>query len=468
MDTTPPPSKRLRDHVRPAAACAFSAVAVLYAVLCVKLTVVDMTDGVCDFGGCPRGLDSLLWWTLLAGLAAGGLWWSVAKGRAYRSGIGWTLAVAVALVALWPGWLGFSWLRGPHMDLFSYQAPGSSAVGKPLGSWAGPPATGFVVRAGADGVTGYDGEGRRGWSLRVPAGGAVCAMSADSPSGTGLLTFATVLDGCGGRLVAVDVTSGKQLWTMNIPHLVGRPAAGGSQAVTATADAVLAYDLATGAERWRSPLPAGAVAMEVAAGPDRVLLLARTDRGVELFALGARTGAVAWRYPMPVGYESPRIVSASPAAAVGDGRLLVFDEAGRVRAESQSKEPYVPTTGGTEWLVAGDVLYASVPEREKRELLAAFSLKDGRHLWTRAFENDWRVRALAADGRSDRIAVVTEGAYHHLWHLDPRTGKPDGESTVLRGLRLGESFALHGRTFVNLDADGSLPPIFDVAPAIGW
>ncbi|MFE2550845.1 PQQ-binding-like beta-propeller repeat protein [Streptomyces sp. NPDC059355] len=466
MDTPLPLPKRLRNHVRLAAACTFSAVAVLYAVLCAKLTAVDMTDGVCDYGGCPRGLDSLLWWTLLAGLAAGGLWWSVVKGRAYRSGIGWTMAVAVALFALWPGWLGFSWLRGPHMDLFSFQVPDGPGAAKPLGSWAGNPDAGFVIRARADGVTGYNGEGRHGWSLPAPAGGAVCAMSTDTPSDIGLLTLTTAGSGCGNRLVAVDVTSGKQLWTKDVPKLVGKPSAGGSLAVTATADAVLAHDLVTGGELWRFPLPAGAAAMEVAADADRVLLMARTDAGVELFALGARTGAVAWRFPMPVGYESPRIVSASPAAAVGDGRLMVFDEAGRVRAQSQ--EPYVPTTGETEWLVVGDVLYASVPEREKRELLAAFSLKDGRHLWTRAFENDWRVRALAADGRYGRIAVVTEGAYHHLWHLDPRTGKPDGESTVLRGLRLGESFALHGRTFVNLDDDGHLPPIFDVVSTTGW
>ncbi|KMO98457.1 outer membrane protein assembly factor BamB family protein [Streptomyces roseus] len=467
MDTPPPLVERLRDHVRLAAACAFGAVAALYAVLSVKLTVVDMTDGVCDFGGCPRGLGPLVGWTLLAGSAAGGLWWSVVKGRAYGSGVGRSAAVAVALVALWPAWLGFSWLRGPHMDLFSYQAPLGRAAGKPLGSWAGDPAAGSVVRVRADGVTGYDGEGRHGWSLPAPAGGEVCVMSAQAPSGTGLLTMATAGSGCGNRLVAVDVASGKQRWTRELPKLVGKPSAGGSLAVAATADSVLAHDLATGAELWRSPLPPGATAVEVTVGPERVLLLARTDRGVELFALGARTGALAWRFPMPVGYEYPRIVSASPAAAVGDGRLLVFDEQGRVRAES--REPYVPTTGGTEWLVADDVLFASVPEREEAEVLAAFSLKDGRHLWTRAFEHDWRVRALAADGRAGgRIAVVTEGAYTHLWHLDPRTGNPDGESTVLRGLRLGESFALHGRTFVNLDDDGRLPPLFDVAPTTGW
>ncbi|WP_369778485.1 PQQ-binding-like beta-propeller repeat protein [Streptomyces sp. R33] len=466
MNTPPPLVKRLRDHVRLAAACAFSAVTLLYAVLCLKLTAEDMSEVVCSDGGCPRGLGPLVLWTLVAGLAAGGLWWSAVKGRGYRSAVGWVVAVTVGLVALWPGWLGFSWLRGPHMDLFSYQVPDGPGADKPLGSWAGDPATGFVIRGRADRVIGYDGEGRRGWSIPAPPGGAVCAMSGDTSSGTGLLTVSTAESTCGNRLTAVDVTSGDQRWSKDIPGLVGKPSAGGSLAVTATADAVLAHDLVTGAERWRSPLPAGAVALEVAAGPDRVLLMARTDKGVELFALGARTGGVAWQFPMPVGYESPRIVSASPAAAVGDGRLLVFDDAGRPRGESEA--PYVPTTGETEWLVAGEVLYASVPEREKREVLAAFSLKDGSHLWTRAFEDEWRIRTLAADDRSGRIAVVTEGTYTHLWHLDPGTGKPRGESTVLRGLRLGESFALYGRTFVNLDDDGRLPPIFDVAPAIGW
>ncbi|KOU23830.1 hypothetical protein ADK52_16805 [Streptomyces sp. WM6372] len=466
MNKKPPLVKRLRDHVRLAAACAFSAVAVLWAVLCVKLTAADMAPAlVCGDGGCPRGLGLLVLWAVAAGLAAGGLWWSAVKGRGYRSAVGWTVAVALALGALWPAWLGFSWLRGPHMDLFSYQVPDGPGAGKPLGSWEGDPATGFVIRARADGVTGYNGEGRHGWALPAPAGGAVCAMSPDTPSGTGLLTLATAQGACGNRLVAVDITSGKQRWTKDVPKLVGRPSAGGSLAVTATADGVVAYDLVTGAELWHSPLPAGAAAMEVAAGPDRALLLARTDEGVELFALDARTGAVTWRFTVPTGYESPRIVSASPAAAVGDGRLLVFDDEGCPRAQSQA--PYVPTTGEADWLVAGDVLYASVPEREEREVLAAFSLKDGRHLWTRAFEHDWRIRALA-DARSGRIAVVTEGGYTHLWHLDPGTGKPAGESTVLRGLRLGGSFALRGRTFVNLDDDGRLPPIFDVTPTIGW
>ncbi|MFG2979662.1 PQQ-binding-like beta-propeller repeat protein [Streptomyces sp. NPDC048258] len=467
MDTPPPFAKRLRDHVRLTAACAFSAVAVLYAVLCVKSTAADTSGDLCGIGGCPRGLGPLVLWALVAALAAGGLWRSAVKGRGYRSAVGWVAAVAVALVALWPGRLGFSWLRGPHMDLFGYQIPEGAAAGKPLGSWASPPTSGFVIRVRTDGVTGYDGEGRRGWRLGPPpAGGEVCGMSPDAPSGTGVLAYtAAGQDACGTRLVAVDVISGEKRWVQDIPNPTGNVSAVGSLAVTATADAVLAYDLRTGKEAWRTPLRRPADVTEVLAGPDRVLVAARSGSGSELIALDARTGAVAWQATRPAGTEPPRLVSARPAAVVADGHLLTFDDAGRPRGGPE-QSPYVPDPDGRH-RVLGDVLIVPVPEREKREVLAAYSLTDGSQLWTRAFDQDWKVRAVGT-GRSGRIAVVTQGAYTHLWHLDPRTGQPAGESTVLRDLPMGESIALYGRTFVNLDPGGQLPPIFDVDPVFGW
>lgn len=463
MDERPPLTKRLRHYTAVTAACTLTTVAVLYAALCAKLAD-DAPSDAYGTGGFPRGFGILALSTAIGSLAAAGLWWYAVRGRRHRSALGRTAAVAVALVALWPGWLGFSWMRGPQMDLFGYQAPDGGALEKPLGSWAGPPASGDVIRVRADGVTAYNGEGRHGGGFRAPDGGAVCAMSNDAPSGIGLVTLTSAENECGNSLVAVNTGSGDKRWTKDVPKLVGKPSAGGTLAVAATADAVLALDLGTGAELWRFPLPGGAVVSQVAAGPDRVLFLARTDRGSELSALDAHTGSRSWQSLLPDGYGAPGIVSAFPAAAVADGRLLLFDEAGRPRTGPQPPFFLGPDAAR---LVVGDVLYAAVPEREKRELLAAYSLKDGRRLWTRAFEDDWQIRAVAV-GRNDRIAVVTQGTYTHLWHLDPRTGKPGGESTVLRDLPLGTSFALYGRTFVNLDAGGRLPPIFDVRPAFGW
>ncbi|NXY97010.1 PQQ-binding-like beta-propeller repeat protein [Streptomyces sp. BR123] len=472
-DRPPPLVKRLRDHAVLAAACAATAVTVLYAALLEKLARVDMAGSVCGPEDCPRGMGLLVLFMLVAGVAAGLLWVAARRGRPWRSGVGWAVAVVVALTALWPAWNGFSWMRGPHMDLFGYQVPEGAGAGKPLGSWTGQRYSGLVVRVREDAAIVYNGEGRRNGGHRAPEGTKVCGMSPDAPSGTGILAFATVtaagVGPCGTRLAALDLSEGKQLWAKDVPDPAGTVAAGGPLAVSATAGAVLAHDLRDGTERWRAPLPRpGATVQEVAAGPDRVLVtLTSAEGGGELLALNAGTGAVAWQVPLPAGPERPRIVSAVPAAVVADNRLLLFDGTGRPRAAEGAQPPYVPSGDGQR-RVFGDVLVVAVPEREKREVLEAYSLVDGRRLWRRAFDHDWAVRALGDAGWTDRIAVVTQGAFTHLWHLDPRTGTPSGESTVLRNLPMGDSIALHGRTFVNLDPGGRLPPIFDVAAAFGW
>ncbi|MFK0257313.1 PQQ-binding-like beta-propeller repeat protein [Streptomyces sp. NPDC090445] len=474
-DRLPPLVKRLRDHAVLAAACAATAVTVLYAVLYVKVSSVDAVSDVCNSTDCPRGLGRLLLFTLASGLVAAVLWVVARRGRPRRSAAVRTVAVAVALAALWPAWNGFSWMRGPHMELFGYQAPEGSGAGKPLGSWAGERHSEQVVRIREDGLTAYDGGGRRSWGRGAPEGTTVCGMSADTPSGTGVLAYATAAPGggpCGIRLAAVDLTNGEELWSKDVRDPVGTATgtvtAGGSLAVSATARAaVLAHDLRGGAERWRAPLTKpGAAVQDIAAGPDRVLVTVRSDEGRELLALDAGTGAVTWRAALPAGPDRPRIVSAGPVAVVVDERLLLFDDAGRPRGADGAEPPYVAAEGGQRRVV-GDVLVMAVPEREKREVLEAFSLVDGRLLWRRAFDDDWLVRALGV-GRSGRLAVVTQGAFTHLWHLDPRTGAPSGESTVLRDLPMGESIAVYGRTFVNLDPGGRLPPIFDVAPTFGW
>ncbi|MFD0269855.1 PQQ-binding-like beta-propeller repeat protein [Streptomyces sp. NPDC127106] len=470
-DRTPPLGRRLRDGAVLAAACAFSAVTVLYAVLYAKVSSVDAVSDVCNSTDCPRGLGRLLLCTVVAWLVAAVLWVVAQRGRPRRSAALWTVAVVVALTALWPAWYGFSWMRGPHMDLSGHQAPEGAGAGKPLGSWAGEPGSGRVVRVREDGLTAYNGGGRRSWGRAAPEGTTVCAMGADTPSGTGVLAYATATGAgpCGTRIAAVDLTSGEERWSKDVPAPTGTGtgtlSAGGSLAVSATAGAVLAHDLREGTERWRAPLPTrpGAIVQEVAAGPYRVLVTVRSDEGRELLALDARTGAVAWRTPLPAEY--PRIVSTVPAAVIANDRLLLFDDAGRPRGGG-AEPPYVPAATGQRRVV-GDVLLVAVPEREKREVLEAYSLVDGRLLWTRAFEDDMWVRALGV-GRTGRVEVVTQGAYTHLWHLDLRTGQPAGPSTVLRDLPMGESIAFHGRTFVNLDAGGRLPPVFDVAPASGW
>ncbi|MFF4367032.1 PQQ-binding-like beta-propeller repeat protein [Streptomyces sp. NPDC001594] len=445
-------------------ACAFTAVAVLYAVLCGKLLAVDMTEVACAAGGCPRGLGWLLLWAVAAVAGAALLWRAVLWRRAHRSAALWAAAVLLSPAALVPAWQGFDWLRGPHLTLFGYQLPEGAAAGSPLGAWQVPGA-GSVVRVRTDGATEYDGEGRHGWRLGPsPDGSEICGMSQEAPARTGLLLYAW--DGaCGARVRAVDLASGGELWTKPLVAPSGAVSAGGSLAVTTTVGAVVAHDLRTGAERWRSPLPDGATATDLLAGPDRVLAVTRSASGAGLLALNPATGSRVWQTPLPTGIEPARLVAGAPAAAVIAGdRLLTFDAEGRRRQDGDS--PYVPSKDGRRIRV-DDVLVVAVPEREEREVLAAFSLTDGHLLWSRPLGDDWSVRTLGTDG-AGRVSVVSEGAYTHLWELDPRTGTQAGEPAVLRDLPTGDRTALYGRTFVNLDPRGTLPPVFDLGPVLGW
>ncbi|RPF43909.1 putative pyrroloquinoline-quinone binding quinoprotein [Streptomyces sp. Ag109_G2-6] len=457
---------RLWAGARLVAACALTAVAVLYAVLCVKLVAVDMTEVVCSAGGCPRGLGWLLLWAFAAVAGASLLWWAVLRGRAYRSAALWAVAVFLSPAALLPAWQGFEWLRGPHLTLFGYQVPEGPAAGRPLGAWE-EHGSGSVIRVRTDGVSAYDGEGRHGWGIAAPPdGAAVCGMSEETPARTGLLVYGRG-GVCGSRLVAVDLASGRQLWAQDVPDPSGTVSAGGSLVLTAPGGTVVARDLATGTERWRSPLPEGATATGLRAGPDRVLVTARSaPGGSELLALDPATGAPAWRASLPAGAEPATIVSAAPAAAViAGGRLLVFDARGGQHTEGS---PYVPSADGRR-IRLGDVLVVAVPEREEREVLAGFSLTDGRLLWRRPLGDDWSVRTLGA-AAGGRVAVVSRGPYSHLWDLDPRTGTATAEPAVLRvrDLPMGDRTVLYGRTFVNLDPGGALPPVFDLGPVLGW
>lgn len=94
--------------------------------------------------------------------------------------------------------------------------------------------------------------------------------------------------------MAVDLTSGRRLWAREVPDPPGPVDAGGSLVLTAPGGGVPARDLATGAERRRAPLPAGATATGLRAGPDRVLLTSRSATATELLALDPTTGTVVW------------------------------------------------------------------------------------------------------------------------------------------------------------------------------
>lgn len=94
----------------------------------------------------------------------------------------------------------------------------------------------------------------------------------------------------GGQLVAVDLDRGTIRWRLEVVTEF-TPATGGGLVFTVTEQTIEARDAATGATRWRTPLPGGAAAPLYW---DTGWLIASTTAG-DLAAFRASDGTLVWR-----------------------------------------------------------------------------------------------------------------------------------------------------------------------------
>ncbi len=103
----------------------------------------------------------------------------------------------------------------------------------------------------------------------------------------------------GARLMAFDLERSTVLWTVKAP-MTGRVVAGASVVTYADGGVLVARDGTTGAERWRSDVPAGEHLVGYAMDGDTVYFVARRGRELrggeaEIVALDGSSGSVLWR-----------------------------------------------------------------------------------------------------------------------------------------------------------------------------
>ncbi|MCJ1680628.1 PQQ-like beta-propeller repeat protein [Streptomyces sp. APSN-46.1] len=462
MEQPTPPRGRITAHLSLVLASALAGVVVLYGVLTAKLAL----DAHAHAHGWPRGLGWLLMVLPLLAIAtvAAGTRSAASGPRVTRfGGPAKAVAVLVALAALWPGWLGFEWMRGPHAYAWTWYAPDRPATARPLDAWSLGP-TG-MVRARSDALFLFNGEGRSGGTLRAPEGTSVCALSRTTPAFTGLVAYGRDAAGaCGARVEAVDLrSSGGRLWGRDLSPAGGvPPVAVDGTAVVLDEAALLGLDLTSGTERWRAPLGTDCRVTALDGADGRILAVADCAGRPRLRALDAVTGRALWESPLA---GTGRVLSVRPAAVqVPDGSVLLFDDTGRPRG-SVAGLPTQPTP-----LAVGGLLIAS--GQGKKPGLSAYSLTDGRRVWHAGLDGH-DVRGIAP-GRAGGVDVVTSDRWWtYLWHLNGDSGAPGQRPTVLRDVPLGRRFEVYadqpaGYTFVNLDEGGRLPVYFSVRPVIGW
>ncbi len=228
----------------------------------------------------------------------------------------------------------------------------SMRLPKPAGS---PSVAGDVLVVGAgDALYGLDtASGAIKWHVESPAGAV-----RSEPAVVGEIAYAALAD---GTVVAVDVERGAVLWRHRVSGPVSHAiATDGNTVVVPGDDGVLtALDLATGDQRWATPLGPGALASPAMA--DGVVYATMGLAGGprhRVVALDAATGDQRWA--LDTGAEGPVYIG-----AVRDGTMFVVGEDGLVRQIRDGKQLNARDLGvpiGSVATLSQGVLYVSASD----------------------------------------------------------------------------------------------------------
>lgn len=219
---------------------------------------------------------------------------------------------------------------------FQLPQPKVTDVTTVTGSWLTDKA---YVKTGVNEIVGYDpAKGTKLWS--IPLAGQVCAasrhMSKDFKTAVafeeGKRTASNKYPSC-NQVGALDLNTGKLMWNKSITASTGgdRPVRfdevtlSGSTIAAGGTEGGAAFDLNTGAERWKPKVSTDGCYDKGYGGGEALAVVRKCgtydDPQLIIQALNPTTGAPLSSYKMPAGVEYASIVSTKPlvvAADVGD------------------------------------------------------------------------------------------------------------------------------------------------------
>lgn len=419
---------------------------------------------------CPHGVVPVLVVSFVAGVAAiAFVVWAVVRRPKLNLGVAAVgLAGGVFAAQALSGWLHGAELRVAWTA--EYDTAGSPAT---EGVWT---VDGSLIRVRANHVVSYQAAtGRQRWTLAVPGGDVACAVSAGTSSATvGLIGYGPAAGAC-DQVLAVDLGTGQQLWSKRLPgdwkgdQGTGFVAVGGDTAVAVTADAVLGYDLRTGASRWTALTPPGCSDQVLGGARQSVVALAACGRSFDVIDLDPVSGKELWRTPVPgqaQGYQFA-ILSADPVVVTDASpgqpeRAMTFGAAGHLASsipvgdlDTSSYQGF-----GSQVAVSGGLLVGVTRPTGGHADVAAYRLSDGGRRWLVRMPND--VLSLQQDGGQllvidqsrpsltlDAISL-TKGSLRTIGYIPANLVNPGGASVYKSGDRY---------IVVNLTGRTRVPPV---------
>ena len=190
---------------------------------------------------------------------------------------------------------------------------------------------------------------------------------------------------------------------------------------------------------WQQPVGSGYAGLAVSAG--KAILFHRSDNDERAAAMDCRTGEVLWKSGSPTTYRPAFVEDNGPRCVpviVGD-RVIVFGSQGRLRClnladgseiwSHATHEEYRAPEGyfgaGSSPLVVGDRVLVNVGGAKQGTSIVAFSLADGKVLWTAIHDAASYSSPILADaGGSKQAIFVTRSK---TVSLNPENGEVNFE-----------------------------------------
>ena len=360
------------------------------------------SDQGVSYGACPRGIAPALVISFLIGLPAvpAAIALLVRKGWARRG----LLAVGLAGGVL-AGQSLFGIWHGTDLAI-AWTAPSDSSTQlSTVGAWA---SGGSLIRVRVDEAVSYDAAtGSQQWGLQMPGVDVACGVSGTSSSATiGLITYGQDSTTC-DHVMAVDLATGRQLWSDPVqnPYTGNSPTGGlavaGGQAIVLTDDGIAGVSAQSGAQQWTLAPPADCAFQQLAASGGSAVALAACDASYYVVSINPATGKAAWQHHVtePSSSYQFQILSASPVVINDDltgprgtSTVRVFGSDGGVT--SAFSVSGIPLAGGTVALntastdgfgvpvaVADGMLVGATSVNGGKDALAGYRLADGERQW---------------------------------------------------------------------------------------
>jgi outer membrane protein assembly factor BamB len=452
-------------------------------------TLIGEAGGACgsssqgiSYGACPRGITPALIVSFIIGLPAvpAAIALLFMKGWARRgfaaAGLAGGLLAGQALFGIWHGTdLAIAW-AAPHDGTSQLTTVGAWASGESL------------IRVRVDEAVSYDAAtGTERWTLPMPGVDVACGVSGTSSSSDiGLIAYGQDSTTC-DHVMAVDLATGRKLWS----NPVGRPYSGnaptGALAVAAgtaivlTDDGIAGASATSGAQRWTLAPPAGCSFQQLAASAASVVALAACQSSFVIVGIDQAAGQAAWQYRVtePSDAYQFQILAASPVVINDDltgprgtSTVRVFGLGGTVT--SAFSVSGIPLGGATVALntastdgfaapvvVAGGMLAGVTEVNGPGDAIVGYRLADGKRQWLVRTPDEVHDVAL----RGGELVVVDESdPAYSLEEVGIATGTLRSVGYFSHGiLQSGESglYAFRGDYLV-VNANGgsfSQPPV---------